>query len=68
MQAHSPIGSCCSRPRFNGVGGVDLETWSHFCRMSLNARAARIRDFARRARASGPQSRSKNLLSRMNRL
>lgn len=24
MPAHSPIGSCCSRPKFNAVGGVDL--------------------------------------------
>ncbi len=24
MPTHSPIGSCCSTPRFNGVGGVDF--------------------------------------------
>jgi hypothetical protein len=23
MSAHNPIGSCCTRPRFNAVGGVD---------------------------------------------
>lgn len=23
MSAHNPIGSCCSRPRFNVVGGID---------------------------------------------
>ncbi len=23
MPAHSPFGSCCSRPRFNFVGGID---------------------------------------------
>jgi len=23
MSAHNPIGSCCTRPRFNEVGGVD---------------------------------------------
>ncbi len=23
MSAHEPIGSCCSRPRLNGVGGTD---------------------------------------------
>ena len=23
MSAHNPIGSCCTRPQFNAVGGVD---------------------------------------------
>jgi hypothetical protein len=23
MSAHIPIGSCCSRPRFNAAGGID---------------------------------------------
>ena len=23
MSAHNPIASCCSRPRFNVVGGID---------------------------------------------
>ena len=23
MSTHNPIGSCCARPRFNEVGGVD---------------------------------------------
>ena len=23
MSIHSPIGSCCTRPRFNFVGGID---------------------------------------------
>lgn len=23
MSAHTPIGSCCSRPRLNFVGGID---------------------------------------------
>jgi hypothetical protein len=23
MSAHTPIGSCCSRPRFNAIGQVD---------------------------------------------
>lgn len=26
MATHSPIGSCCSRPKFNAVGGVDIFT------------------------------------------
>ena len=28
MSAHNPIGSCCSRPRLNIVGGVDDRTWT----------------------------------------
>ena len=28
MSAHNPIGSCCSRPRFNVVGGVDDSAWT----------------------------------------
>ena len=28
MSAHNPIGSCCSRSRFNVVGGVDDRTWT----------------------------------------
>jgi hypothetical protein len=28
MSAHNPIGSCCTRPRFNAVGGVDDRTTS----------------------------------------
>lgn len=23
MSTHNPIGACCARPRFNGVGGID---------------------------------------------
>jgi hypothetical protein len=23
MSTHNPIGSCCTRPRFNAVGGID---------------------------------------------
>ena len=28
MSAHNPIGSCCSRPRFNVVGGIDDSAWA----------------------------------------
>ena len=28
MSAHSPIGACCYRPRFNAVGGVDGCRWT----------------------------------------
>ena len=28
MSAHNPIGSCCSRPKFNVVGGVDDCAWT----------------------------------------
>jgi hypothetical protein len=28
MTAHNPIGRCCSRPRFNALGGIDERTWS----------------------------------------
>jgi hypothetical protein len=27
MSLQTPIGSCCSRPRFNAVGGVDDGAW-----------------------------------------
>src|SRR5579863_1719327 len=27
MLAHIPIGRCCSRPRFNAVGGIDERVW-----------------------------------------
>jgi hypothetical protein len=27
MLAHIPIGRCCSRPRFNAVGGFDERLW-----------------------------------------
>ena len=27
MLAHVPIGRCCSRPRFNAVGGFDERVW-----------------------------------------
>lgn len=27
MSAHNPIGSCCSRPRFNAAGGIDDCAW-----------------------------------------
>lgn len=30
MPTHHPIGSCCSRPRFNVVGGLDAHGWPHF--------------------------------------
>ena len=29
MLAQHPIGSCCSRPRFNAVGGVDNSTLNY---------------------------------------
>ena len=28
MSAHTPIGSCCSNPRFNTVGGIDDSAWA----------------------------------------
>ena len=28
MSAHNSIGSCCSRPRFNAVGGIDDRAWT----------------------------------------
>jgi hypothetical protein len=28
MSAHPPIGSCCSRPKFNAVSGVDDCGWT----------------------------------------
>ena len=28
MTAHNPIGRCCSRPRFNALGGIDDRTSS----------------------------------------
>jgi hypothetical protein len=27
MSANVPIGSCCSKPRFNSVDGIDDDTW-----------------------------------------
>ena len=29
MLAHIPIGRCCSRPRFNAVGGLDERVWPY---------------------------------------
>ena len=29
MVAHIPIGRCCSRPRFNAVGGLDERVWPY---------------------------------------
>jgi hypothetical protein len=26
MSTHNPVGSCCNRPRFNFVGGIDDRT------------------------------------------
>jgi hypothetical protein len=34
MLKHNAIGSCCSRPRFNFVGGVDDEGQTHAARNS----------------------------------
>ncbi len=28
MSAHDPIGSCCSRPRFNSIDGIDDHAWN----------------------------------------
>jgi hypothetical protein len=28
MSALNPVGSCCSRPRFHAVGGIDDRTWT----------------------------------------
>lgn len=28
MSAHNPIASCCSRPQFNAVGGIDDSPWT----------------------------------------
>ena len=35
MSAHSPIGSCCARPRFCVVGGIDDCAWT--CRLNDNS-------------------------------
>ena len=35
MSAHIPIGSCCSRPRFNAVGGND--DGASICKLNGNS-------------------------------
>ena len=35
MSAHPPIGSCCSRPKFNAVGGIDDSAWT--CKLNDNS-------------------------------
>lgn len=37
MATHIPIGSCCSRPKFNAVGGVDTFTLPRRRRISCRA-------------------------------
>ena len=35
MSAHIPIGRCCSRPRFNAVGGFDDRVWPYQLGLAL---------------------------------
>jgi hypothetical protein len=35
MSMHNPIGSCCSRPRFNVIGGIDDRAWT--CKLMDNS-------------------------------
>jgi hypothetical protein len=65
MAAHNPIGRCCSRPRFNAIGGIDERTWSdsfgvvlHRLRRTLDQQAMRrqnsqVKPVADKAAAKG---------------
>lgn len=44
MLIYSPIGSCCSRPRLNFVGGVDDETRACSPAQPWTARMRGLRD------------------------
>jgi hypothetical protein len=42
MLAHIPIGRCCSRPRFNAVGGLDERVWPYRLGLTLGRKLRSI--------------------------
>src|SRR5665647_281955 len=63
MVAHIPIGRCCSRPRFNAVGGLDERVWPNqlgpMLRRKLRSIAADIagdREAAERVEPALPET------------
>ena len=45
MSAHPAIGSCCSRPKFNAVGGIDDSAWT--CKLNDNSLVNGVRKLDR---------------------